>query len=62
MKNYFKDVKRVNFFYICFYDLRYMYVILLLLKDINVKVIFECLGYSKILVILDIYSYVIFSM
>lgn len=62
MKNYSKDVKRANLPHIRFHDLRHTHATLLLSKDINVKVISERLGHSKISVTLDTYSHVIPSM
>lgn len=62
MKIYPKDVKRADLPHIRFHDLRHTHATLLLSKDINVKVISERLGHSKISVTLDTYSHVIPSM
>lgn len=62
MKIYPKDVRRADLPHIRFHDLRHTHATLLLSKDINVKVISERLGHSKISVTLDTYSHVIPSM
>lgn len=61
-KQYTKDVKGSGLPHIPFHSLRHTHATMLLEKNINVKVISERLGHSKIGVTLDVYSHVLPSM
>ncbi|MCJ8015274.1 site-specific integrase [Paenibacillus sp. KQZ6P-2] len=61
-KAYAKDIERCGLPHIRFHDLRHTHATLLLSKGINVKVISERLGHTKVGVTLDTYSHVLPSM
>ncbi len=61
-KAYIKDVKRSGLPHIRFHDMRHTHVTMLIEKNVNVKIISERLGHSKVGVTLDIYSHVLPSM
>lgn len=61
-KAYIKDVKRSGLPHIRFHDLRHTHATMLIEKNLNVKVISERLGHSKVGITLDIYSHVLPSM
>ncbi|MBP1154538.1 MULTISPECIES: site-specific integrase [unclassified Paenibacillus] len=61
-KHYIKDVKGSGLPHISFHSLRHTHATMLIEKNINVKVISERLGHSKIGVTLDVYSHVLPSM
>jgi integrase len=61
-KRYIDDVKRAGLPHIRFHDMRHTHATLLIQQNINVKVISERLGHSKIGVTLDVYSHVLPSM
>lgn len=62
IKAYTRDVKQAKLPHIRFHDMRHSHATLLLSKGLNVKVISERLGHSKIAVTLDTYSHVLPSM
>lgn len=62
IKTYIRTVKKSGLPYIPFHGLRHTHATMLLANDINVKVISERLGHSKISVTLDTYSHVLPSM
>ncbi|MFC5647645.1 tyrosine-type recombinase/integrase [Paenibacillus solisilvae] len=61
-KSYMKDVERSGLPHIRFHDLRHSHATMLIQQNINVKVISERLGHSKVGVTLDVYSHVLPSM
>jgi integrase len=61
-KSYAKDIKDSGLPHIRFHDLRHTHATMLLSKGINVKVISERLGHTKVGVTLDTYSHVLPSM
>ncbi|KOS01815.1 site-specific integrase, partial [Paenibacillus polymyxa] len=61
-KAYKKDVISAKLPHIRFHDMRHTHATMLLEKKMNVKVISERLGHSKISVTLDTYSHVLPSM
>ncbi|MDF2958800.1 MAG: integrase [Paenibacillus sp.] len=61
-KTYINDVKRAKLPHIRFHDLRHTHTTMLVQQNINVKVISERLGHSKVGVTLDVYSHVLPSM
>ncbi|NOU92246.1 tyrosine-type recombinase/integrase [Paenibacillus sp. LMG 31456] len=61
-KTYIKDVKQSGLPHIPFHSLRHTHATMLIEKNVNVKVISERLGHSKIGVTLDVYSHVLPSM
>jgi Site-specific recombinase XerD len=62
LKAYKRDVKSSGLPHIRFHDMRHSHATLLLYKGINVKVISERLGHTKVGVTLDTYSHVLPSM
>jgi len=61
-KTYIKHVKESGLPYITFHALRHTHATLLIEKNVNVKLISDRLGHSKISVTLDVYSHVTTSM
>lgn len=61
-KAYMNDVKKSGLPHIPFHSLRHTHATMLIEKNVNVKVISERLGHSKIGVTLDVYSHVLPSM
>lgn len=61
-KTYTKDVKDSGLPHIPFHSTRHSHVTMLIAKNINIKVISERLGHSKISITLDTYSHVLPSM
>ncbi|MDD9265981.1 tyrosine-type recombinase/integrase [Paenibacillus sp. GCM10023248] len=59
---YIKNVKASGLPHIRFHDLRHTHATMLIEKNVNVKVISERLGHSKVGVTLDVYSHVLPSM
>lgn len=57
-KTYIKDVKRSGLPHIPFHSLRHTHATMLIEQNVNVKLISERLGHSKIAVTLDVYSHV----
>jgi integrase len=62
VKAYTRDVKQAKLPHIRFHDMRHSHATMLLSKGINVKVVSERLGHSKVGVTLDTYSHVLPSM
>jgi integrase len=62
IKNYMNDVKKSGLPHIRFHDLRHTHATMLIGENVNVKVISERLGHSKIGITLDTYSHVLPSM
>jgi integrase len=60
-KSYAKDVERAGLPHISFHSLRHTHATMLM-REVNVKVISERLGHSKIGVTLDVYSHVLPNM
>lgn len=61
-KTYIKDVKKSGLPHIAFHSMRHTHATMLIEKNINVKIISERLGHSKVAITLDIYSHVLPSM
>lgn len=62
VSTYIKDVEKSGLPHIRFHDLRHTHATMLMQKDINVKVVSERLGHSKVGITLDVYSHVLPSM
>lgn len=61
-RNYINDVKRAKLPHIRFHDLRHTHATMLVQENVNVKVISDRLGHSKVGITLDIYSHVLPNM
>jgi integrase len=61
-KVYLKDVKDSGLPHIAFHSMRHTHATMLIEKNINVKIISERLGHSKVAITLDTYSHVLPSM
>lgn len=57
-----RRILNVFFFFFNFYFFRYIYVIFFFENGVKMKEIFDWLGYSRILIMMDIYLYVIDKM
>jgi integrase len=58
-KKFFKLVKKYNFPYIRFHDLRHTHATMLLQEGVHPKIVSERLGHSTINITLDVYSHVL---
>ncbi len=61
-KAFQRDIKRSGLPRIRFHDMRHTHATLLIQQNVNVKVVSERLGHSKISMTLDTYSHVLPSM